>query len=132
MLTVSDYFRRFRDSKEITDDFRKNAEKLISKVSLMLSMIPYKTTITSGFRPQAYNKQIGGSINSHHCFARAVDLWDPDKIIGNWCLSNETWLKQEGLFLEHPDVTLKSDDPKKRWIHVQIVAPRSGNTFFYP
>jgi uncharacterized protein YcbK (DUF882 family) len=132
MIQASDYFGRFKDSPEITDDIRKNVDKLLAKVSMLLSMIPYKTKITSGFRPKAYNKQIGGSVNSHHCYGRAIDLWDPDCVIGLWLKNNHEYLKQEGLYYESLSVTHKSELRKGRWIHLQIVPPRSGNIEFLP
>lgn len=132
MITVSDYFKQFRDSKEITDEIRKNASVLVSKVSMLLSLIPYETTITSGFRPQSYNKKIGGSPNSHHCYGRAIDLWDPEKIIGKWAQSNISYLIEHGLFVESLCVTHASEKPSGRWCHFQIVAPKSGSQIFFP
>ena len=132
MISVSDYFKQFRDSKEITDDVRKNASVLISKVSMLLSMIPYETTITSGFRPQSYNKKIGGSPNSHHCYGRAVDLWDPEMVVGKWAQSNIQFLLEHGLYMESLCVTHASEKPSGRWVHFQTVAPKSGSQIFIP
>lgn len=133
MITTTDYFRQFSGHKEITDQMRKDAAKLIAKVSVLLSLIPIvKPVITSGFRPQSYNKKIGGSTNSHHCFGNAVDIHDPEKKISEWCLQNIEYLRESGLFIESPEHTCKSEDPMRRWIHFQRVAPKSNNVVFFP
>ena len=121
MIQASDYFRQFSKSQEITDQIRKNADKLLAKVCTLLSLIPYDTKINSG-----------GSVNSHHCFGNAIDVHDPDKIIANWCINNESYLKDVGLHIETPDVTCASDDPLRRWIHFQQVPPKSGKVIFIP
>ena len=132
MITTAQYFERHKDSSEITDKVRKNAEKLIGLISTLLSLIPYETTISSGFRTQKYNEKIGGSPNSAHCTGEACDLSDPDKIVGLWCQSNVGYLAANGLYMESLSVTHKSPDPLKRWVHLSIKAPKSKNTIFYP
>lgn len=132
MIQTSDYFKQFEKSQEITDQIRKNADKLLAKVCTLLSLIPYETTIVSGFRTKKWESKQGRSGNSAHCVGMAVDLKDPDKVIGNWCLANENYLKQEGLYVEHPDVTHKSERPEGRWCHISIRPTKSGNHIFYP
>ena len=57
----------------------RDAKKLIAKVSTLLSMSGVKDfEVTSGWRPVAHNFAIGGAPNSHHIFARAIDILDPD------------------------------------------------------
>lgn len=134
MLQVSDYFKQFRDSDEITEDVEKNAKILIAKVSHLLSMIPYEgpIIITSGFRPKSYNKKIGGSTNSHHCWGNAIDLSDPDETIGRWCQNNIAYLRENGLYIESLCVTHKSEKPSGKWTHIQTKAPKSGSQIFLP
>lgn len=132
MITVQKYFERHKDSQEITDKVRKNAEKLIGLVSTMLSLIPYDGIITSGFRTQKHNDKIGGAPNSAHTTGQAVDLHDPDKVIGNWILANVDYLAANGLYAEHPAITNKSPNPLERWVHLGTRAPRSGNTIYFP
>jgi hypothetical protein len=132
MITTTQYFERHKDSLEITDKVRKNAEKLIGLISTLLSLIPYETTITSGFRTTKHNEKIGGSPNSAHTSGEACDLADPEKIIGTWCLANVSYLAANGLYMEQPLVTLKSPDPTKRWTHLTIRAPKSRATIFFP
>lgn len=133
MIQLTDYFKQHADSSEITDQVRKNASVLIAKVSTLLSLIPIeKPIITSGFRPVSYNKSIGGSPNSAHCWGLAIDLLDSDKKIGEWCVTNVAYLVQEGLYMESLAYTHKSHIPEQRWVHLSTRRPKSGNTIFLP
>ena len=86
-----------------------------------------KTPVSSGWRPPAINAATpNAAVRSKHMTGEALDLFDPDGAIDDWCLKNRKRLKAEfGLYLEHPSAT-------KGWCHVQIAPPRSGNTVFYP
>lgn len=86
-----------------------------------------KTPVSSGWRPPAINAATpNAAVRSKHMTGEAIDLFDPDGAIDDWCLKNRKRLKAEfGLYLEHPSAT-------KGWCHVQIAPPRSGNTVFYP
>lgn len=86
-----------------------------------------KTPVSSGWRPPAINAATpNAAVRSKHMTGEALDLFDPEGAIDDWCLKNRKRLKAEfGLYLEHPSAT-------KGWCHVQIAPPRSGNTVFYP
>lgn len=133
MLTEKDFFGRWVNHPEAqSDDIKKNARAILSKASFLLSMYGKDLVITSGFRPRDYNLKIGGSKNSAHCFAMAIDLWDPDKTFGKWCVNNIEVLKDKGVYMESLVATHKGDDPKKYWVHLQIRRPSSGSQIFMP
>lgn len=75
-----------------------------------------------GFRPQSCPI---GAPKSNHKMGLAVDIYDPDDKIDNWCMNNLSILAVYGVWLEHPDAT-------KGWCHLQVVPPRSGNRVFRP
>lgn len=75
-----------------------------------------------GFRPQ--DCKIGAP-HSNHKEGRAVDRYDPDGSIDDWCLRHLADLVQCGIWLESPTATL-------HWSHWQCVPPRSGNRVFMP
>lgn len=136
-MTPQDLILKFKDSfeqlpEETRDLYLKNAIALCGKVSETLSAFGHETKITSGWRPKSYNAQIGGSPNSLHCTCQAVDLWDPDESFGHWCTSNVGRLREIGLYMESLTTTHASADPKKKWVHLQSVAPKSGNVIFIP
>jgi hypothetical protein len=133
MIQEKDYFGRWINHPEVTEQVKKNARVLIAKVSELLSRAGIQDIlVTSGFRPHAYNAQINGAKNSHHCFGNAVDLWDPDKKIGEFCQVNIEQLAEIGLWIESLSRTHASDRPQARWCHLQRVAPRSGARIFLP
>lgn len=117
---------------ETRELYLKNAITLCAKVSELLSAYGKELKQTSGWRPMSYNAQIGGSPKSHHCSCQAVDLSDPDEAFGQWCTSNVGRLRELGLYMESLTTTHASSNPKKRWVHLQSVAPRSGSVIFKP
>lgn len=118
---------------EIKDQYTKNGLITIAKVSLLCSQAGFNDPlIDSGWRPESYNKLIGGSKNSAHLTCQAVDIWDPDKVLGEWCMNNIEALKEIGLYMESLVVTHASEDRNKRWVHLSIRAPASGDQVFMP
>jgi len=110
-----------------------DAKKLIAKVSTVLSMADIdEFEITSGWRTQAHNFAIGGAANSSHMTAQAIDISDPDKKLGLWCQSNVESLKDLGLYMESLQKTHAAANKLKRWVHLTIRAPKSGNIIFLP
>ncbi len=133
MLLEKDYFGKWINHPEADEQVKKNARALISKVSELLSRAGIKDiTVTSGFRPSDFNKSINGAKNSHHCFGNAIDIWDPQKTIGEFCSTNIEQLAELGLWVESLSRTHASDRPQARWIHFQRVSPRSGSRIFLP
>ena len=132
MITTRQYFGKWKTSDGITDEVEKNAQILICKVSLLMSLFGKELVISSGYRPFSYNKQIGGSEKSLHCWGLACDFLDPDKAFGEWCILNIEHLVQNGLYMESLTKTHASYKPEGRWVHLQSKAPRSGNTVFLP
>lgn len=133
ILQLKDYIGRFRDSAEVTDEVTKNAGKLLAKVSELLSRAGLKDiAITSGFRSVKYNEKIGGAKKSLHTRGLAIDLADPTKEIGQWCITNMEQMAEIGLYLESLERTHKSDRPQGRWVHLQSIAPNSGARVFIP
>lgn len=84
--------------------------------------------VSSGWRPAVINEHTPNAApNSKHITAQAVDIYDPDGELDEWCISEEglAALADIGLWLENPAST-------KSWTHVQTVPPRSGRRVFYP
>lgn len=131
MLTEKEYFGRWTSHPERTEEINKNAKILLSKVSFLLSLYGKELTVTSGFRPRDYNTSIKGAPNSAHIFGCAIDLWDPDKSFGKFCLDNIEILKEQGLYMETLIKTHhRLSPPKKWWVHLQTIRPKSGNIVF--
>ncbi len=136
-MTPSDLIGKFEKdfdalNEDLKEQYLKNAALITSKASELLSAYGKEAAITSGWRPLSYNLQVGGSKNSKHITMQAVDLWDPEKKLGEWCVANIERLKEVGIYMESLATTHASSDPKKRWVHWQCVAPKSGSIIFNP
>jgi len=139
-ITLSQFYmgRDISHSWLLTADLRKEAAVTVSKVNKLLNRIGPSVTfetsprtgsiVSSGWRPPDVNAGTpGAAVRSKHMVCRAVDLYDPDGDIDEWCMSPAglAAMAEEGIWLEHPAAT-------KGWSHWQTVPPGSGNRVFYP
>jgi hypothetical protein len=138
-ITLSDYWmqRDYLYSRELTPEIIENAKGLLAKVNKLLIYVinakvelevspATKSLVSSGWRPPRINNITDGAApKSKHLIGLAVDLYDPEGEIDNFCMSNPDKLEKIGLWMEHPSAT-------KGWCHLQSVPPRSGNRVFYP
>lgn len=95
-------------------DFYLNVRKFLEDCELVagpFDEFTVETHITSGWRSQTQNLQAGGSPNSWHLQARAIDLADPFKVVATAVLKHVDLLHKYGLWLEDPVVT-------KTWVHL--------------
>lgn len=110
---------------EFTDEIDNNLNILLEAVNKFRDAYGIPMIVTSGWRPKAYNKSIGGATNSNHCKGLAVDFSDSDKLLAKYCHDNEKLLNDCGIYCEDTDSTTN-------WVHMQCVAPKSGKRFFKP
>ena len=137
MITLEQYVGPYRASSDWTIERQLNAQKLLAACFLLSGFMEEdgiafpinpatKTQVSGrsngGFRPQACPI---GAPKSNHKQGLAVDWYDPNEQIDNWCMNHHDVLQACGIWLEHPDAT-------PGWSHWQNVAPRSGNRLFYP
>lgn len=141
ILSLKDYITSRGKYPAAWDEFRAlpNKEELekaalltIAKAAMICDMVRVDAHVTSGWRSHSHNKAIGGSEKSKHLYCQAIDLWDPAKRIGEWCVDNIEVLMEQGLYMESLTKTHAGDDYKKWWVHLQTVPPRSGNRIFLP
>lgn len=127
MLTLEDYFRgHLNPPAEVVT----SATELLNRVNACLAEVPYSEAqnpkISSGWRPADYNATVPNAApNSKHITGQAVDISDPDGVIDAYLHTYFQILAKHELWAEHPAST-------KGWSHLQSIAPRSGNRFFYP
>jgi hypothetical protein len=114
----------------LTPELEANLTKLLEAVNKLRIAYGQALVVTSGYRPGHFNKSAKGASRSAHMTCEAVDFRDSDGALGKWCLNNLQLLEQLGLYMESPLYT--HEPPGKRWIHVQIRAPKSGNRVFIP
>jgi len=71
--------------------------------------------IASGYRPDHYNREVGGSLHSAHLTCEAVDLADSNKAIKLWIVSYSRILDICDLYMEDPKFT-------PHWCHLSTRA----------
>jgi len=122
---------------EFTDEILGNAAETLKKVNALLAVmeaekVPFEahpknhSLVASGWRPPQINSQVKGAApRSKHMTGQAVDLYDPEGSLDQFCLEHQDSLAAIGLWMEHPLAT-------KGWCHLQSVPPRSSMRVFYP
>ena len=146
-MTPKEMIGRFENDfnelpKESQQAYWKNMLLTCSKTGQLLSLSGMTAMMTSGWRPAWHNAQVGGAKKSKHLFGQAVDLFDPDKKLGEWAMQNLGLLREVGVYMEALEYvdpidgkkkgTHANDDPNERWVHFQSIAPKSGNIVFQP
>jgi len=140
MITLKQYFGKFLDHEDVTDEIRSNATSLLAACEKLESLAiadgvvflinpitksGISGTQYGGFRPQSC---VIGATKSSHKIGRAIDLYDPEGKIDQWCFAHserEGYLSQCGIYIEHPSKTLG-------WSHWTTRRPGSGNRVFFP
>lgn len=118
---------------EYTDEIKKNAIETVDKVNRLLRVWGGYTEVSSGWRPQAINKNtVGAKPKSNHLLARACDLSDKSGALDSWCLANLKVLEDIGLWMEDPSATESPERYGHGWTHLQTVPPKSGRRVFKP
>lgn len=137
-LTVDEYFGQHGKGFEklITTRMELDAKELINAVNGFAEDVGIGDLVqTSGWRPRPINDKIGGSPNSAHVTAQAIDIWDFNRSIARKLASVDgkgeivhllnTQLARFGLFVESPQFCID-------WIHFQTRPVMSGRRIFNP
>lgn len=110
----------------LTPELENNLAILLFALNRFRKAYGKPLIVSSGYRPPEINKGVAGAAKrSNHMLCLACDFKDADGSLAKFCLDNLELLKELGLYLEHPSAT-------KGWVHLQAVAPKSGNRVFYP
>ena len=130
MITRDEVLKGRERDYPLDSELELNLSRLLDAVNRIRKEWGKPLIVTSGYRPGHYNKSARGAKRSAHMTCEAVDFQDKDGEFGKWCLANLKLLEEAGLYMESPLYT--HEPPAKRWIHLQIRAPKSGNRVFIP
>lgn len=106
-VTSSQKYPERAKSAELTEEVVANAEvtiELINKFFIAMSIDISSLKVSSGFRPSAVNKSVGGAKKSGHTIGFAIDFHDIDGNLDAVISSDkgQEELKRLGLWQEHP------------------------------
>ena len=100
-----------------------NMNTLIPAINELMDRYGEQFIMTSGFRNPEHNKKVGGSPNSNHCKAAAIDIADGDGKLNKWLKLHPEILQELSLYCE---------ERQGGWQHIQCISPRSGKRWFFP
>ena len=125
-ITMDEFLMNRITLAELTPELLGNANTTVPAANELLDRFGEFRGCNSGYRSPEDQMRINPSApKSKHMLCAAIDLEDKDNKLKTWCLANLQVLEELGLYMEHPNST-------PTWIHVQIVAPHSGNRVFKP
>mgnify|MGYP003407789720 FL=1 len=109
---------------------KNNLKILFERLMEFQDAVEMALTVTSGLRSDEHQKRLidegkSNALHSKHMAGAAADLLDTDGLLADFCLSNVGILERIGLWMEDPAHT-------RGWIHLQIMAPKSGKRIFIP
>ena len=109
----------------LTNKLKENLDMLVDALSKFESIDKKNLRVSSGYRPDLFNKNANGAKKSNHMVCLACDFYDMGSTLDKYCIENLDVLEECGLYLEHPMWT-------RGWCHLQCIAPASGNRVFIP
>lgn len=111
---------------QLTPEQAANFEKLFVAMNAFREAYGRPMLVTSGVRSEFDQARINPKAKgSAHVRGAACDISDPDNSVWGWCMDHMQLLADLGLYLED-----KRSTP--RWVHFQIIPPKSGNRIFLP
>lgn len=125
MITVEEVLMRREEEFPLTKTLLVNLATTMAAINYIRGVYGKPLALSSGYRPDYYNKQAGGATKSPHLTCEAVDVLDSGGEFTKWCLDNLTELAKAGLYMEDPKYTVG-------WVHLQTRRPASGNRVFIP
>ena len=138
VITLEQYF----GAKKHPIEHLANANMLLGQVNLCLYKAE-KDGCYDGWIDPDTNSQISGAkggsgdggyrtpdsrtggAGSTHRSARAVDVFDPNRILAQWCVKHKAALVEIGLWCEDFRYT-------PVWCHFQQIQPKSGKRIYIP
>lgn len=121
MITREEVLKGRDKDYPLTPELEANLNDLLERINRVRTKYDKPFTVTSGYRPGAFNVAAGGAKQSSHQSCQAIDLSDKDGIIKQWCLDNLDFIKECGLYMEDPAST-------PSWVHLQS-RPTHNNPF---
>lgn len=123
MITPEQYLMGRDKTYPLDMQQARNMADLLARVNFLIASLKIDTTVSSGYRPSAINKTIGGAKLSTHTVCAGIDLHDSSGNIGKVLKANVTLLEWLGLWLENPTETVG-------WVHLDTKTRK--NRIFNP
>lgn len=122
MITLKEYLMGRDKTYPLDMQQATNAADLLARVNYLFGSLGIHAMVSSGYRPSAINKVIGGAKMSTHTVCAGVDVIDPQGKIGLLLSKRKDLLESHGLYMENPLYTTKLDDNGIRihWVHLDI------------
>ena len=139
MISIEEILKgaKFTDQ---SPEIRTNLVALLDKLNQIRVKWAKPMTVTSGLRTpddqiRVYQEKAAKAgvpfdqskvpMASRHIHGDAADISDPNRELQTWCLENEAFLTQVGVWMEDFSAT-------PNWVHFQGSSPKSGKRWFMP
>lgn len=125
-LYLPSWTREANGSDGLTVEVSANLEALFKAMDAIREHFGKPITVHVAYRPDAYNKQIGGAKHSSHIEGKACDF----HVVGMDCDEVRQNILDNGLL---DSLNLRMEDlPGSSWVHLDTRQPLNGHRFFKP
>jgi hypothetical protein len=137
-VTLVEFLKNRIDFDNLPKDVQSNIEIMLERINELREKYGKPMKVNDGIRIVGKNDY--GAPSSNHYKGAAIDI-DDDKegTLWKWVFKNKKYLKEIGLWCEHPcwtHYTIVDQNTKQEreysWMHFQIVPPGSGRRFYIP
>lgn len=112
MISAKEVLMGRAEFEDLSEELQNNLHDLLVKLNKFRAAYANPMYVSSGYRPPAINKKIGGGSKSAHMSLQACDFKDADGKIFEFIKANPSILEECELYLEDPQWT-------PTWIHLQ-------------
>lgn len=118
-------WNRLATETELTEITKSNLIQLCTKMDEIREVFGASIVVHCCFRPDLYNKQVGGALNSAHKFGMAIDFHINDY----GCDEAREKINKLGLLAS---LKLRMEDlPGSSWVHIDTRKPSSEAARFF-
>lgn len=125
-LYLPSWSREANASDGLNDNVMANLKEVFSRIDSLREFFNSPIIVHVAYRPEAYNKLIGGAEHSAHLLGKAVDF----HVQGLDCESARQNILNNGL-LDKLNLRMEDNGEKATWLHVDT-APVVHSRFFKP
>lgn len=126
-LWLPSWNRAATEADGLTEEILSNLITLFQKLDQVRDFFGMPIIVHVAYRPEAYNKLIGGALGSAHMIGKAVDF----HVYGSTCDAAKIKINENNL-LETLNLRMEHNPPGSGWVHLGNDWQEGHSRYFIP